>query len=149
MIERQTDYPDAAYHCGRLLAVLENIQRSAADGQLNTTLVDRFYGAASSAPASVFGTLLRNAQPHVAKLRKRKRGAALRLEQEMENILHSLSEFPPILTTKQQAIFALGYYHQRAFNRAQGRAASASKIASNSVSETDSAETVLKQESTK
>ncbi len=127
MIELQADHPDAAYHCGRLLAVLETIQRYAADGQLNTTLVDRFYGTASSAPASVFGTLIRGAQPHITKLRKNKPGLAVRLEQEMEEVLAAVALFPPILTVKQQALFALGYYHQRAAGRAHAKAISQQK----------------------
>jgi CRISPR-associated protein Csd1 len=121
MIELQTDHPEAAYHCGRLLAVLEAIQRLSADGQLNTTLVDRFFGTASSAPASVFGTLLRGAQPHITKLRKNKPGLAARLEQELEDVMAALDQFPPTLTVKQQALFALGYYHQRAADRARAK----------------------------
>jgi CRISPR-associated protein Csd1 len=121
MIELQTDHPEAAYHCGRLLAVLEAIQRLSADGQLNTTLVDRFYGTASSAPASVFGTLIRGAQPHIAKLRKNKPGLAFRLEQELEEVASAISQFPAILTVKQQALFALGYYHQRAADKARAK----------------------------
>jgi CRISPR-associated protein Csd1 len=127
MIELQPDHPDAAYHCGRLLAVLETIQRRSADGQLNTTLVDRFYGTASSAPASVFGTLIRGAQPHIAKLRKTKTGLAVRLEQEMEEVLSGIAVFPATLTVKRQALFALGYYHQRAFDRAQAKEAGQQK----------------------
>lgn len=148
MIELQPDHPEAAYHCGRLLAVLEIIQRRAADGQLNTTLVDRFYGAASSAPATVFGALIRGAQPHISKLRKNKRGLAVRLEQEMEDVLAALPAFPPILTVKQQAVFALGYYHQRAFNRAQAQAtAQQRRHSANAASETDDSETLFDQES--
>lgn len=148
MLELQSDHPEAAYHCGRLLAVLEIIQRRAADGQLNTTLVDRFYGAASSTPATVFGALIRGAQPHVSKLRKNKRGLAVRLEQEMEDVLAALPAFPPILTVKQQAVFALGYYHQRAFNRAQAQAAAQQRRAgANTTSDTDDSETLFDQES--
>ncbi|NLI11310.1 MAG: hypothetical protein GX425_01500, partial [Peptococcaceae bacterium] len=39
-----------AYQIGRLLAVLEEIQRRAAGGTLSSTLVDRYYGSASTAP---------------------------------------------------------------------------------------------------
>lgn len=127
MIELQPEHPDAAYHCGRLLAVLELIQRRSADGQLNTTLVDRFYGTASSAPASVFGALIRGAQPHITKLRKNKPGLAVRLEQELEDVLAAVDVFPATLTVKRQALFALGYYHQRAFARAQAKDASQQK----------------------
>ena len=123
MSQLQPDHPITAYHCGRLLAVLENIQRTASDGKLNTTLIDRFYGTASSAPASVFGNLLRGAQPHLAKMRKndRRKGAAYALEQEMMDVIDKISAFPATLVAKEQAIFALGYYHQRAYDRSQAQ----------------------------
>ncbi|MBE2268352.1 MAG: type I-C CRISPR-associated protein Cas8c/Csd1 [Anaerolinea sp.] len=146
MIELQPDHPESAYHCGRLLAVLEIIQRRSADGQLNTTLVDRFYGTASSAPASVFGTLIRGAQPHISKLRKNKPGLAVRLEQEMEDVLGALSTFPPILTAKQQALFALGYYHQRAFSRAQAQTAQLRRANANAAPDTDGTDTLSDEE---
>ena len=51
---------DPAYHCGRLLAQLEELQKRAIPG-VKATIVDRYYGAASSTPASVFGDA--DAQP--------------------------------------------------------------------------------------
>jgi CRISPR-associated protein Csd1 len=107
-----------AYLCGRLLAVLEAIQRRALNNP-NATIVDRFYGSASSAPASVFGTLLHGAQPHLAKLRKdsRAHGAYLALERRLEEVLEPLGEFPATLTLQEQGLFALGFYHQRAADR--------------------------------
>lgn len=111
-----------AYSCGRLLAVLEATQRAAL-GKTNTTLVDRFYGTASTAPASVFGTLLKESQAHLSKLRKNREATYNALSQRMEEILLPLqSGFPRTLTLKQQALFSLGYYHQRAADRAQARA---------------------------
>lgn len=123
MSQLQPDHPSTAYHCGRLLAVLESIQRNSSDGKLNTTLIDRFYGTASSAPASVFGNLLRGAQPHLAKMRKnnRRKGAAYALEQEMIDVIDKIPAFPSTLVAKEQAVFALGYYHQRAHDRAQAQ----------------------------
>lgn len=104
-----------AYLCGRLLAELEAIQRVAVNPQ--ATLVDRYYGTASSAPASVFGTLLRTAQAHLGRLRKTRFGAYRRLQQELEQILAGLESWPRVLQLHEQALFALGYYHQRAENR--------------------------------
>ena len=105
---------DPAYVCGRLLAVLEAIQYRAV--RSNTTLVDRYYGTASAAPATVYGTLLRNAQNHLSKLEKspRGRGAGIALSQRLTEVMDLLTEFPTTLTLPQQATFALGYYHQRA-----------------------------------
>ncbi|MFQ3611773.1 MAG: type I-C CRISPR-associated protein Cas8c/Csd1, partial [Fimbriimonadales bacterium] len=101
---------DPAYRCGRVLAILEAIQRSAVDPK--ATLVDRYYGSASTTPASIFGTLLRLAQSHLSKLRKEREGAYIYLSRELESALPD--HFPAVLTLHQQAWFALGYYHQRA-----------------------------------
>ena len=122
MIQLDTDHPRAAYHCGRTLAVLEEIQRRAIPG-INATIVDRFYGTASTAPASVFARLLRGAQPHLAKLNRDQTGAYHALQGRLEEILSHLAGFPTTLTLQDQGLFALGYYHQRAFDRAQARAA--------------------------
>jgi CRISPR-associated protein Csd1 len=123
MIQLQPDHPEPAYHCGRLLAVLEQIQRAAIGGNINTTIVDRFYGTASTAPASVFGRLIRGAQPHLSKLQRNRPGAAFALQEQLEEITAELPAFPPTLDLKEQGLFALGYYHQRAYDRAQARAA--------------------------
>jgi CRISPR-associated protein Csd1 len=113
---------DPGYVCGRLLAVVESIQRAAAPG-IKATLTDRYYGSASSAPASVFGNLMRMAQPHLAKLRKTNEPAFLALQRRLEEILVGLPEgFPATLTLQQQALFSLGYYHQKAKDRGEARA---------------------------
>ena len=124
MVQLDPDNPSAAYRCGRLLAVLEAVQRLAVPGA-KATIVDRFFGTASSAPASVFGRLLRGAQPHLAKLERDRRGAYVALQRRLEEIQAGLpaSGFPRVLTLEDQGIFALGYYHQRAFDRAQAREA--------------------------
>ncbi|AEB11037.1 type I-C CRISPR-associated protein Cas8c/Csd1 [Marinithermus hydrothermalis] len=99
-----------AYLSGRLLAVLEEAQKRAQGFNLKRTLVERFYGAASTAPAATFGMLLRTAA--VAHLPK-----AGRLNLLVEEILGALDDaggFPKTLTLKEQAEFALGFYHQRA-----------------------------------
>lgn len=111
-----------AYVCGRLLAILDAIQRRAL-GNPNATLVDKFYGSASSAPASVFGTLLHNTQNHLAKMRKnpRTQRAQRALENRLTETLALLHEFPTTLTLPEQGLFALGYYHQRAEDRRRAR----------------------------
>jgi len=125
MVQLQSDHPEPAYHCGRLLAVLEQIQRAAIGSNISATIVDRFYGTASTAPASVFGRLLRGAQPHLSKLQRDRPAAAYALQERMEEIMAALPAFPHTLDLKQQGLFALGYYHQRAHDRAQARAAKA------------------------
>lgn len=120
MEQLNPDEKAPAYLCGRLLAVLDSIQRQAL-GNPNTTIIDRFYGSASATPASVFGTLMRGAQPHLAKLRKDRRGAYAALSERLETISAGLTSFPKTLTLEQQGLFALGFYHQRAEDRRQAR----------------------------
>ena len=58
---------------GRLLALLNNLQYRASTSRRgpNTTLADKFYAAASTAPHSVFGSLLKLANTaHLPKIRK-------------------------------------------------------------------------------
>jgi CRISPR-associated protein Csd1 len=123
MVGLDLDNPSPAYRCGRLLAVLEQVQRLAIPGA-NTTIVDRFFGTASSAPASVFGRLIRGAQPHLAKLERDNRPAWIALQRRLEDILAGVQGYPRTLTLTEQGLFALGYYHQRAFDRQQARQAS-------------------------
>lgn len=108
-----------AYLCGRLLAVLERIQQEALGKDLSSTIVDRYYGSASSAPASVFGRLLRGVQPHLSKIRsdKSKGRTAEWLERDLRQILdpfeHQGKSFPSTLNAIEQGMFALGFYHQK------------------------------------
>lgn len=101
------------YRLGRLFAVLEAIQRSALGTQINATIRDRYYGAASATPASIFPMLLRGAQNHLSKLRKEKPGLAVNLEKDISEIVDGLPEhFPRSLRMEAQGQFAIGYYHQ-------------------------------------
>ena len=117
MVQLDAENHNPAYLCGRLLAVLEAVQRAAIPGA-NATITDRFFGAASTAPASVFGPLLRGARSHLSKLRKERRGTFEALERKLEEIQSGLTTFPKILSLEQQGFFNLGYYHQRAADRA-------------------------------
>ena len=110
-LDKQSTQP--GYLLGRLFAVLEHIQRAGLGGQLNATIRDRFYGAASATPASIFPVLLRNAQNHLGKLRKERMGQAINLEKDIREIVGSLpEEFPRSLKIEDQGRFAIGYYHQ-------------------------------------
>jgi CRISPR-associated protein Csd1 len=101
------------YRLGRLFAVLEAVQRAALGGQVNATIRDRYYGAASATPASVFPVLLRNAQNHLGKLRREKPGLAVNMEKDIGEIVDGLPEhFPRSLRMEAQGQFAIGYYHQ-------------------------------------
>ncbi|OPY14637.1 MAG: CRISPR-associated protein (Cas_Csd1) [Syntrophus sp. PtaB.Bin075] len=96
-----------AYNLGRLFAVLEKSQKEAIPGA-NTTIKDRYYGAASATPRMVFPQLLRLAQHHIQKAEYGRRNDKL-----IEEIIQSIQEFPAHLGLDDQGLFAIGYYHQR------------------------------------
>jgi CRISPR-associated protein Csd1 len=101
---------DAGYRLGRLFAVLEKIQEEASPG-INATIRDRFYGAASTSPVAVFSQLLKLKNHHIAKIGNS--GRRVNLEREIGEIMNAIDRFPAHLTLDQQAMFAVGYYHQR------------------------------------
>ena len=123
MVQLDSGNTDQAYLCGRLLAVLERVQRTAIRN-LNTTIVDRFYGTASTAPQSVFSRLIRGSRAHFSTLERDNRGAHNAIQTQMEEVMSGLRGFPKTFNLEQQGLFALGYFHQRASDRAQMREAS-------------------------
>ena len=100
------------YRLGRLFAVLETIQTRALGSEINATIRDRYYGAASATPAAVLPLLLRNANHHLARLRKDgKGGLAFTFEREIAEILDPFSDqLPRSLRIEEQGRFAVGYY---------------------------------------
>ena len=101
---------NVGYRLGRLFAVLEKIQEEANPG-INATIRDRYYGAASSRPVTVFSTLLKLKNHHLSKLENR--GRAVNLEKRIGEIMEGLGDFPAQLHLADQGRFAIGYYHQR------------------------------------
>ena len=110
----------AQHLCGQLLAILEEVQLRASRWR-NATLVDRFYGGASTSPSTTLGALLKQAtQEHMPKIRKAGFGYE-ELEQTLESVTKGIDQFggfPATLTLRQQGEFALGFYLRRAAFRA-------------------------------
>lgn len=99
-----------AYLCGRLFAVLEAVQLKAANYNLNRTIKDSYFSAASSRPASVFPQLLRTATYHLSKLDNPKYA-----NDDIGGVVDLLgNEFPVQLSLADQGKFIIGYYHQKA-----------------------------------
>lgn len=99
------------YRLGRLFAVLEKVQEEAHPG-LNATIRDRFYGAASSTPITVFSNLMKLNKHHLAKIEHK--GRAVNLEKLIGEIIDGLTDsFPAQLPMIEQGRFAIGYYHQK------------------------------------
>lgn len=116
---------DRPYNCGRLLAVLDDLQR-AAQGQVGADIVSRFYGAASTYPQNVFGRLLDLAKVHEKKLKKssnpKQRTKGWALASRVRDITslflpeegRDVAGFPALLTPQEQGRFALGFHQQKA-----------------------------------
>jgi len=105
------------YILGRLFAVYEEVQRAALGGNVNATIKDKFYGSASATPQKVFRTLDAGSQNHFSKLRKLSTGRAVNLEKLLTSITDLMEPgndpIPSSLSAAEQALFGIGYYHQR------------------------------------
>ncbi|NGM47824.1 type I-C CRISPR-associated protein Cas8c/Csd1 [Rhodobacter sp. SGA-6-6] len=105
------------YILGRLFAVYEEVQRAALGGNVNATIKDKFYGSASATPQKVFPALKKNSVPHFSKLSKQNKGRAVNLDKLIMEITDLMEPgddpIPASLPTADQALFGIGYYHQR------------------------------------
>jgi CRISPR-associated protein Csd1 len=115
-----------AYVCGRLMAEFENLQRSSSESEVNSSVLDRYFGLASTYPAVAFPKIENLAQKHLRKLRRDKPGAAYAIDERLQT-LHGLLQpteagaYPAKLSLEGQGLFALGYYHQKARARVQAQ----------------------------
>ena len=108
-----TTNKNKGYLLGRLFATLEKLQEEAQGGNLNSTIKDRYYGAASSTPCTVFPQLFKLKNFHLAKLSNL--GRKTNFEKLIGEITDGIPSegIPAHLNLDDQARFAIGYYHQR------------------------------------
>ncbi len=107
---------DSGYLLGRLFATYEYAQTQALGGGVNSTIRDQYYGTASATPRAVFPLLQRKVTHHLSRLRKEKPGLASNLDRRIGEIFELADPealFVPTLSAQRQALFAIGYYHQR------------------------------------
>ncbi len=106
------EHPHPAYHCGRLLAVLAAIQRTAL-GDVGAGVIQRYYASASTTPALVLGRITSTSQHHLAKIESG--GLKYWYEKKLTNIWCQIKDnIPATLSLEEQSLFALGYYQQMA-----------------------------------
>jgi CRISPR-associated protein Csd1 len=120
---------DKGYLLGQLMSVLEKLQAEAL-GNVNASIVDRYFAGASASPKSVFGFLLRNARHHARKAKDeaKNKGAIFNLERLIDQICSQFdvslkktedpkavykNGFPAYLSQEQQGMFVLGYHQMR------------------------------------
>ena len=126
------NFPNAAYHCGALMAVYADLQR-AAMGDVNATLVQRFYASASRTPTLVLGTLERMGEVYLDQLRKDGKRGLTKIFEERLNEIYSFfgkagfRQLPAALNLEDQSFFALGYRQMCTQMNADKAAAKAAK----------------------
>ena len=96
-----------AYLCGRLFALICKLQYKA-QGDVNSSIRDRFFSSASCNPSRVMGKLLTE---HVPVYQKKTKGAYTK---SITEIAARIKHFPEKLTLTERGEFALGYYYQYA-----------------------------------
>ncbi|MGH3274423.1 MAG: type I-C CRISPR-associated protein Cas8c/Csd1 [Streptosporangiaceae bacterium] len=123
--------PDLAsppYQCGRMFAVLEDIQRAALGRDVNTTIADKYLSAATAAPLAILTMLRKNANGHLRRIRRSSGGAYYALSARLDEVLAHITPdattagIPATLPLAGQAEFILGYHHQRAADLTAARA---------------------------
>ena len=114
-----------AFLSGRLLRALNSIQEFASNkvdkntgkkSSLNSTLVNKFYTAASSTPSMVLGGLVAKSNPHLAKIKSSNPGMAFYFEEQLTEIIGGIVDaggFKGTHSPIEQGQFALGFYFQR------------------------------------
>ena len=147
-VEMNPVIENPGYSLGMLTAVLERLQTLAL-GDVNASVVDRYFSAASANPRSVFVRLLKNSQHHFRKARdsdeKYVGGSARYMERLKDEILSRFqievsadqaekkqrrvypgnSGIPMHLCLEDQGLFVLGYHQMRHwfFLKSEDRAA--------------------------
>lgn len=122
-------YPNAAYHCGAIVAIYADIQRTAMP-DVGAGIVQRYYASASRTPALVLGTLERLSKYHLDKIEK---SWLVRKYEERLNEVYAFfgddadCKFPTTLNLEQQSYFALGYRQMSAQLVAERKEAAAAK----------------------
>jgi CRISPR-associated protein Csd1 len=115
------DNHQPAYLAGRIFAVLEDIQLSAAkasgDEAPNVTFADRYFGRAVTSPAVALVAGRRDARAWLKRLRRNKPGWAWAAESRLDDLFNQLAVaggIPHGAVLADQAAFILGYHQQRA-----------------------------------
>ncbi|HAB40684.1 MAG TPA: type I-C CRISPR-associated protein Cas8c/Csd1 [Porphyromonadaceae bacterium] len=106
-MEKELDEQNAskAYLCGRLFALICKLQFKA-QGEVNSSIKDRFFASASNTPGRVIGMLLTQ---YVPIYQKKTKGA---YSKSITEIATRIGHFPDKLTLVERGEFALGYYYQ-------------------------------------
>ena len=103
------------YHCGGMMAIFAEIQ-NAAMGDVNASIVERYYASAIQTPALVIGQLSKLSNFHLSKLDDSKKGLSVILRRNLLEVSAAIPSdtLPATLKLEEQSAFALGYYQMGA-----------------------------------
>lgn len=112
-----------AYNCGRLLALLDDIQLIA-DPLVNKGIVQLFYAVASKRPSRIMPQLLERHVSHRAKATKismpdaeaQRRDETFKQVDDVFNLFRE-ENFPSVLSSLERGCFAMGFHQQKARSR--------------------------------
>lgn len=126
LVRSDPDDPTPARRLGRLFALLEKAQLAALGDEINSTVKDKFIGAAAATPQQIFPSLIAKAQHHFKRLRNghsdaswikdaqhaRRVGAGL--ERDVGMLWASINvSVPAQHSSEDQGLFFVGYYQER------------------------------------
>ena len=121
------DVDSQGYALGALMAVLERLQQLAL-GDVNASVIDRYFSAASATPRSVFVRLLKNSRHHASKAADAQEGKDRALGQRLDRMIdffcsrfdvnrnrypYQSQGIPAHLDLEQQGLFVVGYHQMR------------------------------------
>ena len=102
-----------AYLCGRLFALICQLQHKA-QGEVNSSIKDRFFASASSNPSRTMGILF----PKVSVYQKKAKGKGAYYTKSITEIAARIGRhFPNKLSLTERGEFALGFYYQYAYKK--------------------------------
>ncbi len=115
------------YVLGRLFSILEFLQKSAAGGDLNSTIKDKYFASAAATPGRIFPLLIHNSANHLKKIKQGEK-AAVFYDKKIGQLIDRLgTAFPNTLSLEEQGEFYIGYYQERQHQFAQIKAAKEAK----------------------
>ncbi|MBQ6416204.1 MAG: type I-C CRISPR-associated protein Cas8c/Csd1 [Butyrivibrio sp.] len=100
-----------AYNCGRLLAAINRLQMTSADKNVNLTIGQKYFRAASKTPGKIMIMALANKENYLKRLKKEgTRIYFIRLLGEISGKIGTT--IPETFSKKEQGEFMLGYFYQ-------------------------------------
>jgi CRISPR-associated protein Csd1 len=105
--------PEPAYHLGRLLALISRLQQESARDRSSNGWVSRYYAAMSMTPALMVGRLLQLSEHYYARMGE-SRGLEHWFRMQIADVMSHVGDIPRTFSLEEQALFALGFYHQLA-----------------------------------